>query len=136
MIASTQLCCIPERWRERALALDEVCTDLERCLDGHTLEQALRIVCNRHAGRVLRDGGKVCSLPLSEVSLKRHFYGWRKSGKNPLAFVPKYKPGKVKIPGALITDLTRRCTTEGRASDRIENVAPVSYTHLTLPTKA
>lgn len=122
MMVAAQVCSVPERWREKALAMDEICTELETACQDTTLENALRAVCNRHAGRVIHDGESVRTLPLSEASLKRHFRKWRAAERNMMVFVPSYKAGKVKVPGQLVAELTKRCTTEGRSSDRCDNM--------------
>ncbi|MBN1671187.1 MAG: hypothetical protein JXR37_09155 [Kiritimatiellae bacterium] len=108
-----------KRWqREKALRLHHICRELREAeARGTALKTAVHTACSRHAGTVLDGGdGKMRTLPLSESTLLRHYYTWKRAGEDVGVFIPSYKGPQSKVPPELVREFHRRCTLPGMAN--------------------
>lgn len=86
----------------RCRFLDRLCRDIERAIEGGLTAQA---AVSKAAGRQRRKLFKHGRLSRSRLTVL--FYAWRKS-RSPEVFRRNYKPGKARVPLALIEEFLNR----------------------------
>jgi hypothetical protein len=114
MIDAAQIARTKELWRLKALEYHTICQEIEAALElGKSHKEALRDACTEHAGDVISlSNGEKHTLPLSPGNLRRLFDKWKPT-RGYLVFLPDYKPGKQRMPRALINEFHRRRTMPG-----------------------
>lgn len=65
----------------------------------------------RHGRRYRCDQGRIFKAPYG--TLVRKYYAWRAGGRSPQALLPRYIPGKSRVPEAQIRDFARCCVAPG-----------------------
>lgn len=98
----------PEWQRERALILHENFIHVDEARGN--LIQSLQSLSDALCG-VFLDNYR--PLKVSLGTLRREYSKWKSSGKCVEALLPDYKPGRAKIPSALVAELHRRATNPG-----------------------